>query len=79
MHSYHKHAVIGSLLLILDPGLHPQSHVITVISYYACDIPYRTNVWREKSLAKMLQMSIWQKKFGEPAVYKEAIQGTWIL
>ena len=24
-------------------------------------IPYRTNVWREKSLAKMLQMSIGEK------------------
>ena len=42
-------------------------------------IPYRTNVWWEKSLAKMSQMSIWRKKFGEPTVYEEAIQGTWIL
>ena len=55
----------------------PVPYIKVSVSYDR--IPYRTNVWWEKSLAKMLQMSIWRKKFGEPTVYEEAIQGTWIL
>ena len=27
--------------------------------------PYRTKVWREKSLAKHVKQSIWRIKFGE--------------
>ena len=29
------------------------------------NIPYRTKVWREKSLAKHVKQSIWRIKFGE--------------
>ena len=39
--------------------------ILNIVFHDNIVIPYRTKVWREKSLAKLLQICNWRKKFGE--------------
>ena len=71
LHSYHLHCtcIIFVMHILLDQllaaaGVYNYKFLLYEI-IVLMDIPYRTKVWWEKSLAKMCKISIWRIKFGE--------------